>query len=492
MARRKKKPETQGRLFFDPDRLSAKKTPEESPTSKKSESEPKSSAVNPREPVTRITVSQLAAMIDGALKDRLPARVRVVGEVSNLNDRTHKYFLLKDAHAVVSCVMFASAARKSRFALEDGMEIVASGRIEHFPRQGRTQLYVDSAQPVGAGALDVQLRELSRKLRAEGLFDDSRKRALPVFPRRVAIITSRTGAALHDVLDTMKRRSPAVGALICDVRVQGDQAAGEIVGAIARINRERTDLGVDTIILTRGGGSLEDLWAFNEEAVVRAVADSALPTIAAIGHETDVTLAELAADVRAATPTQAAMRAVPDRDALTEQIERLASRLQAGLATRTARSNERLRALEQRPCFRRPAQLIFEKRQHLHQLHARLTARRPAAELARRHTRLTELSARLTRAARATLDHERLSMLARNLTRTRDSIMRFRLEQLAALDRSLRIASPESVLRRGYSITLDAHGNAIRSTSEVARDDHITTVLTDGEIRSRVDNVQEK
>ncbi|MCA9289351.1 MAG: exodeoxyribonuclease VII large subunit, partial [Phycisphaerales bacterium] len=317
------------RLPFDPGKMRG--TPPAHAGSSNSPSEP---AAKP--PVDRpMSVAALAGLIAGAL-ETLPRPVRVAGEISGLRDRTHWYFDLKDADAVVSCVMFASAARKAGFVPENGQAVVAGGRVEFYAKGGKVSLICDRLEPVGAGALELAFRKLVGEIRALGWFDPERKRALPTFPRRIAVVTSRTGAALQDVLDTARRRCPAVDIAVVDVRVQGDRAAGEVAAAIEWLGRRHTHLGIDAILVTRGGGSMEDLWAFNEKPVAAAIVACPVPVVAAIGHETDVTIAELVADERAATPTQAAMRLIPDRAALGEQVEAVASALRGSIERQTA------------------------------------------------------------------------------------------------------------------------------------------------------------
>ncbi|HVZ93264.1 MAG TPA: exodeoxyribonuclease VII large subunit, partial [Phycisphaerales bacterium] len=317
-----------------------------------------------------ISVSELASRIEGALAKGFPDRVRVVGEISNLRKQTHLYFNLKDPDggddskhgAVISCVMFAKDASGVRFTPADGAKVVITGRIAFFAKQGRTQLYVEAMEPMGLGALEQRFRALSEELKKLGYFEPERKRALPVFPRRVAVVTSRTGAALQDVLSTMKRRCAAVDVAVVDVRVQGDGAAPSIVRALDWLSREHERLGVDAVIVTRGGGSIEDLWAFNERAVAEAIVRSSVPVVAAIGHETDVTIAELVADARCATPTQAAMVLTPDRAALGEELLHRRARLVHSMLRRFERERMRLSVVEAQPLYADPAAMVREAR----------------------------------------------------------------------------------------------------------------------------------
>ncbi len=265
-----------------------------------------------------LTVSQLAQRIGETIGGGFPQPVRVVGEVSGFKPNTHWYFNLKDADSVIGCVMFSSTARSALFTPSDGQQVVVTGRPDFWAKGGKTSFVVSRIEPVGQGALDAAFKALCDELRALGWFDQARKRPIPRFPRRVAVVTAATGAALQDVLVTMRRRCPAVEVGVVDVAVQGDGAAQDISAVFRWLGREHRRLGVEVILLTRGGGSKEDLWTFNERVVAEAIVRSPIPVVAAIGHEVDFTIAELVADERAATPTQAAMKVTPDTPALLE------------------------------------------------------------------------------------------------------------------------------------------------------------------------------
>jgi len=445
--------------------------------------------VPPSTPETTLTVSALAALIDDALRAGVPRPIRVVGEITGFNDRTHWWFSLKDDQSVVSCVMFASSARAARFRPENGTEVVATGRIEHYAQQGRTQLYVDRLEPVGAGALELEYRRLVAELKAEGYFDEDRKRALPVFPRRVAVVTSRTGAALQDVLDTMKRRCPSVEVLVVDVLVQGARAAPAIASALERLSRDARRLGIDAIVLTRGGGSLEDLWAFNERAVADAVLRSSVPVVAAVGHETDVTIAELVADVRAATPTQAAMRVTPDRDALLHQLDRAAIRLRRGLAGRVDAGRQRLLRAARSTPMARPLEPLRRRAEALRH-RARALEHALAKSIHQRSLRLERLDGRLSRArpeSVLTVRRERLNALEHRLHTAAKRQIEIDGARAESLHRQLRLAGPMNVLQRGFSITLTQSGRVVQSPWDVAPGESIETRLARGAIRSTVD-----
>lgn len=462
--------------------------PDPAPPPKRAAFDParmKQPAEPPPTPPAPLTVSQLTAKIDSVLKQGLPAKVRVVGEITGLNDRTHWYFSLKDDSSVVGCVMFASAVKRVIFDAANGMEVVATGSVSHFPKWGKTQLYVEALEPVGAGALELKYRQLVAQLRERGWFDDERKQPIPRVPRTIAVVTSRTGAALQDVLDTLRRRAPFVEVLTIDARVQGDRAAPEIVSALAYLNDNAEKLRIDTIILTRGGGSIEDLWAFNEPSVAEAIVNCRVPLVAAIGHETDTTIAELVADLRAATPTQAALRAAPDGAALLDQLDAAESRLRTALARRAERAAERLRAARSELTASVRAQLHAES-DTLHRSAAKLAKRHPAAVYAARRTTLTELSDRLARTVNRSLRAKSTAALAQRLLATPGGRTRTERAHLDDLEHLLQTTGPVATLRRGYSVTTTADGELLKSAADAKAGADILTRLADGSVRSTV------
>ncbi len=389
------------------------------------------------------SITQLAGRIKGALTDGLPARIRVVGEISNLSDRNHWFFSLKDQAASIRCVMFASAARRLSFPARDGMEVLAVGRVDFYDAQGSVQLYVERMEPVGQGAREAALRALMEELRGRGYFEIERKKRLPAVPRRIAVVTSSSAAALQDVIDTAARRWGGCQLLLYDVRVQGADAAGQIAAALRLLGEQGAALGIDAVLLTRGGGSIEDLWAFNERIVADAIFDCSLPVVAAIGHETDTTVAELVADVRCATPTQAAMTLIPDRAAMTEQVQQLARRMSLVLRQRLDVSRHRLAAVARHTLFTQPRRLVADARRRVDQDAQRLDAALPR--------RLAE--------ARRRID---------------------------GLHRTLEAVGPTNVLRRGYSYTLIGEGKLLRRAADATPGSALTTVLADGKVRSTV------
>ncbi len=392
-----------------------------------------------------ITVAELAGRIKRALADGLPRKVRVVGEVSNLSDRTHWFFSLKDDSAAMRCVCFASNAKRVGFPMRDGMQVVVTGRVDFYDAQGSVQLYVDAIEPVGQGALELKLRQMITELKELGYFELEHKKPLPTMPTRIAVVTSRSAAALQDVINTVTQRWAGCRLYHYDVRVQGDQAAGEIAEALKRISKHGKKLGIDAVILTRGGGSIEDLWAFNERIVVDAVYRCSLPIVAAIGHETDTTVAELVADARCATPTQAAMTLVPEREALHHQVHQLGQRLGLTVRRNLEHADHRLTAAARHPLFRNPRRLVDHSGQQLDDTVRRLRAAMPR---------------------RLAVDYTRIEALTR---------------QLAAVN-------PNNVLDRGYSYTLGPDGKVLRKTQDARTGDRITTVLADGRLASVVES----
>jgi exodeoxyribonuclease VII large subunit len=479
------------RLPFDPDRVAGPtpsvfdqdvlgERPELGPSGRE-----RRRAVSAAEPA-QLTVSQASDLIKNTLEQRLASPLRVVGEVSNLSPRNHWYFSLKDQAAVLQCVAWATTAKKFGFTPKDGDEVVATGHVSHYGPQGRTQLYVSDLQPVGAGALELRFRALCEELRQLGYFEETRKKRLPLLPRRIAVITSLASAAVQDVIATARQRCKAVGLVLVDVRVQGDGAAQDVAKAIAWVDRHQARLGVDAILVTRGGGSIEDLWAFNERVVADAVLKCRLPLVAAIGHESDTTIIELVADWRGSTPTQAVMRLIPSEEDLCRQINHLTHRLGSLIARRLERERGRLEQIRHTEFFRNPMLLVraaaqrldrlqcdlrrnimlhlADERLRVERLAGQLGKRQPGAWLAQRRTRLEGLRVRLERGA------------AMHLRRHRD--------RLDGLQRHLNAMDPHGVLNRGYSLTTDRAGKLIRSVGQVQSGQLLVTRLADGSIES--------
>lgn len=442
------------------------------------------------EPQHVFTVSSLTGavrdLLGGALGD-----VWVRGEISAWRPAAsgHVYFTLKDAGAVLPCVLWRAQAQRLRFQPQDGLEVLVGGGVDVYPPHGRYQLQVRTLEPLGAGALQQAFERLRRRLEAEGLFDPARKVPLPPLPRRIALVTSPTGAAVRDLVTVIQRRFPSVTLLLVPVRVQGAGAAEEIARGLAFADRAS---GADVIVVGRGGGSLEDLWAFNEESVARAIAACRTPVVSAVGHETDVTIADLVADVRAATPSQAGELVVPLRSALLERLAAEQQRLAHRLRVRVDRLWQRLEALAERPVLRGPGALLDPRRRALKHAAARLAAASPRAALRRQRQRLEELAPRLAPALRRRLTLQRARLLdlverAARATRTRLEAARARL---GGLHQGLRALSPLAVLERGYSLAYGEDGRLVRCADDVAVGQALSTRLSDGaRILSRIERV---
>jgi exodeoxyribonuclease VII large subunit len=394
-----------------------------------------------------LTVSQLTAQVKDALEVRFPD-VWVGGEISDLSQSHagHIYFSLKDAQAQIRAVIWGSTAARLKFKPRDGMAVICRGGVEVYAPRGSYQLIARQMEPQGEGALQLALRQLHEKLAREGLFDPRRKRRLPAFARHVAVVTSPTSAAVRDYLEVVKRRWPALRVTVIPARVQGAGATDDLVRGIELATRLQPT--PDILVVTRGGGSLEDLWSFNEEPLVRAIHASPIPTISAVGHEIDVTLCDLAADVRALTPTEAGELSTPSREELSTRLQQASQRLSAGLRRRTAVARERLAAIADRRCFRRPYDRLHEWTRRLDELEARATA-----------------------------------ALRRRVQRGDD--------QLIAAAQRLEALSPLAILTRGYSMTTrDGSPEALTNAAEVPPNTLIRTRLARGQIISRVERLE--
>jgi exodeoxyribonuclease VII large subunit len=359
------------------------------------------------------------------------ASVWVEGEVSNLSRPSsgHIYLTLKDDSSPLKAVIYRSVAIRIKFDLRDGMKVIARGRLSIYEPRGEYQLLIEEVQPKGIGPLELAFRQLKEKLSVLGYFEPRRKRPTPRFPQRIALLTSPTGSAVRDMLEILSRRWPAAEVWIRPVRVQGDGAAEEIADALMQLNRIGSanapiERRIDVVILGRGGGSLEDLWAFNEEIVARAIFRSVIPVVSGVGHEDDLTIADLVADVRALTPSEAAERVVPDRVEVLCGLEQAKARLQSLLLGRVQVARDRLVYLSERKCFRAPFERIDEEREQL-----------------------AKWQERIDRAVRRQVVHSR--------------------QRLAALIGRLEALSPLNVLARGYSLTRNANSVVVRGFDEV-------------------------
>jgi exodeoxyribonuclease VII large subunit len=414
-----------------------------------------------------LTVSELTRNIRGVLESTFGA-VWVQGEISNykLHPNGHQYFTLKDQRAQISCVIFRDTTAPLRQPLVDGTQVQVYGRITVYELRGQYQLSVQILQPRGLGLLQAKFEALKRKLDAEGLFAPERKRPLPKLPRRIGIVTSPSGAAIRDMLNVLRRRAPWLEILINPVRVQGTGAAQEIAVAIRDLATPSEEFGpVDLIVVARGGGSIEDLWEFNEEIVARTIASVNVPVVSAVGHEIDFTICDFVADLRAPTPSAAAELIVPDIVDLRRQIDNCARAVGRELLNWMRDAQQRLDHAQEtlRRCF--DHKIDSYKRGLLH-LAAALQTRSPARELVLRRNRLVDLRRRFVELPMRVLEN------ARHRFRETEGI--------------LRVLGPEATLRRGYSITTDERGALVRTVASVRPEMKIRTRVSDGEFGSTV------
>ena len=439
-----------------------------------------------------LTVSQLTTTIERALIDCLPPSVTVVGEVSNYKHHGssgHHYFTLKDAYACIDCAMFKSDANRLKFEPADGMELVATGSVGVYRERGRYQLYVKRLEPHGQGALELAFRQRCAKLEAEGLFTDERKKPIPAYPQSIVIITSKETAALQDMLKVL-RKFPWLKTRIVHVPVQGDGAAERIATAINGVSHDAPKLGgVDVILLGRGGGSLEDLWQFNEEAVARAIAASRIPIVTGIGHEIDVSIADLVADYHAHTPTEAAQVVVAHWRGARDTVEDAKERLDRAMRNLLNDARQRLAQVERHEVFRRPLHRIDVLRQRLDDRQRALSLA-AGARLRRIQSHVHELELRLDHCHprhRLRLTRQRVLGLATQLQRGIVNLHEKKVLVLQLLEKHLNAVGPEQVLRRGYTITLKKRGGGIvRSLSELRVGDRLVTRFADGTVESTV------
>ncbi len=323
------------------------------------------------EKTTKIyTVSQVSSLIKEVLENNLPGRLTITGEITDwsIAGSGHCYFSLKDENSLLPCVMWASKFRNIKFSPKDGMAVLAMGSIDVFIRGGKYQLHVDQLEPAGVGALQLAFERMKKKLQAEGLFDDVHKKAIPAYPERIGILTSESSAAVHDIEDSIHNRWPCVKLFLYPVPVQGEGAAERIAAAIRDVNKRNRDLKLDILIVGRGGGSLEDLWAFNEEVLARAIFDSQIPIISAVGHEIDVTVADLVADRRASTPTKAGVVAVPDIQEVLSDLASKATILKNSTRAQLGLARQNLQTILASEVFKKPLLTIRNREQQLDKL----------------------------------------------------------------------------------------------------------------------------
>lgn len=400
-----------------------------------------------------ISVNELTLQIKSSLESRF-ADVWVSGEISNYrgpHSSGHIYTALKDPHSQIPMVIWRGTSQKLRVPawMKEGTEVEVRGKVEVYAPRGNYQLIVNQISPKGEGALQAAFREMCDRLRSEGLFEERHKKPLPQFPRKIGIVTAPTGAAVRDMLRILKRRDPRLSALIYPARVQGEGAAEQVAAGIAWLNRHAEALELDALIVGRGGGSLEDLWAFNEEVVARAIFASKLPVVSAVGHEIDTTVADFVADVRAATPSEAAEMIVPELAWIEQQVRGMSDRLQELIGWQ-----------------------IEERRGELENLKHRLEARSPMRVLQQEVQRLDFMEERLVGVMRNRLQSAR--------------------DQLASMGSRLEGLSPLRVLARGYAVARNNQGAVLKSITDVATGDAIRVRLPDGEVHAHVHEIERK
>jgi exodeoxyribonuclease VII large subunit len=439
---------------------------------------------------TILTVSELNATIRDLLENELQ-NVWVEGEISNARvwNTGHMYFTLKDGASQIKAVMFRSAVRYLKFKPEDGLKVVARGKVSVYDPKGEYQIICEHMEPKGLGSLQQAFEQLKKKLAAEGLFDQARKRPLPALPRRIGLVTSIDGAALRDMIRVLRRRYPNAHLVISPTRVQGDGAGREVAHAIRKVARIEA---VDVIIVARGGGSLEDLWAFNEEVLARAIVASPVPVISGVGHETDFTICDFVSDLRAPTPSAAAELVVRRKDEFFAHIDRIGERLDAAMHHRLRRMEQRLHMLEARPGFAGFEGRVAMRGRHVSELAAALR-QRIGQGLARRTRRHEQLRRSLDQFdPRHRLGAVRTRLVSREAqlqaaVRRRLTIAQARIGSLAARVDGL---SPLAVLGRGYAVTWDAsRTRIIRDASALTIGDRVNVTLERGAFEATVDKV---
>lgn len=432
-----------------------------------------------------LSVSQLNNRARLLLEDVFSG-IWVEGEISNLAKPAsgHIYFTLKDSQAQVRCALFRQNAAKVRQALRDGLAVKVRGKVSLFEGRGDYQLILDSVEPAGDGALRLAFEALKDKLSSEGLFATERKIALPAHPKRIGIVSSPTGAVIRDIISVFRRRAPQVALTLIPTAVQGREASAQIIRALQLADRQ----GFDALILARGGGSLEDLWCFNEEAVARAVAACVTPIVSAVGHETDVSICDFVADVRAPTPSAAAELLAPDASELVQRLHSLQRRLIMRMHNRLERERLRLDGLTRR--LRHPGERLRQHAQRLDDLEMRL-ARAFERQLNNRRERLARLQTRLAgQHPERTLQllRQRLGSLAERLPRAMREGLKQRRLQLQSQVQTLNAVSPLATLGRGYSILLDERGRAVRRAADTHTGQRLKARLGEGELDVRVED----
>ena len=436
------------------------------------------------------TVSDLTTRVKRTLENQI-GQIWVEGEISNLRAQAsgHMYFSIKDARTQLTCVLFRGTRVGQRELMEDGQKVVLRGELTVYEPQGKYQLRVQSVDLQGVGALQAQFEKLKQRLKAEGLFDEQSKKELPRFSQRIGIVTSLNGAALRDVAHVVWRRQPALHMIIAATRVQGQGAAEEIARAIGQLNTWSATERVDLILVTRGGGSLEDLWAFNEEAVARAIYASALPVVSAVGHEIDFTISDFTADLRAATPSAAAELITAGAVTLRESLVDTSMRMNRAVQAVFAQAKSETQTVGHRLLRCHPRRRLGDHMQRVDELHDDLLHAAQTQWISRERN-WRQLSERLVRARPAQAlrhMHEKVERLSQRLQERARLLHGHSGQRVKGLVEELRLLGPENVLARGYSITCDAEsGKVIRSAGQVKSGQPLRTRLADGEIDSTV------
>ncbi len=447
-------------------------------------------AINPLQPAGETreiwTVSQLTRRVKGILETQIGA-VWVAGEISNwrVSPAGHAYFTLKDEGSQLRAVIFRGRLSQVKFEVDNGLQVLVRGAVSVYEQRGEYQIICEEMQPRGMGALQLAFEKLKAKLEAEGLFDPARKKPLPLLPKRIGIVTSPSGAAIRDILNVIQRRFAQVHILLYPARVQGEGAAAEIVEGIRALDA----YGVDVMIVGRGGGSLEDLWSFNEEPVVRAIASAKTPIISAVGHETDFTLADFAADVRAPTPSAAAELVVREQEALAQAIANYERRLQRALDARMAQVRSRLERVHASFVFRRPEELLRQLRQRTDDarmtmerlVRQRIADERSGVEKAVRSLALLSPAAQVHRA------HERLASMRRRLFGAGLAVPLRKRAELRTRAAQLDALSPLAILGRGYAVAWKLPGETlVRRADQLRAGDTLRVRFGDGSVETTV------
>ena len=452
------------------------------------------------------TVSQVNSLIKVALEENMPSRLIVRGEISDWKHHTsgHCYFSLKEASGILPCVMWAGKFKNVKFSPENGMAVLATGHIDVYTVGGKYQLYVDKLEPEGVGAIQLAFEQMVKKLQAEGLFDDVHKKPIPTYPERIGILTSESGAAVHDIIDSIHHRWPCVKLFLYPVPVQGERAAEKIAAALRDINSRNSEFKLDVLIVGRGGGALEDLWAFNEEILARAIFGSKIPVISAVGHEVDVTVADFVADARASTPTKAGVVAVPDMQEVLGQLVGMERRLTGQTKMKVKLAQQNLGIILANAVFRNPLLLVRNREQQLDEIATRLSSAirgvldeaqrkisaayeqivriEPHRLLGYKTDELSNWQSRIEKWIRAIVSNKTIEL--NNLRNRTEGAIKVVVNKdrlrLTAQENRLAGLNPKSVLKRGYSITTNKKtGLLLRTLEDIRIGDRMLTELAD-------------